>query len=94
MALDFVFYLVTAFGLTIWSHAPGLVMGIFAIVQGVLYICDIDVPDYDDFIFWQMLTTLGGVLIGCALLLVTRAPRMLQFQVRVQCNHSSVTAPV
>ena len=81
MALDFIFYVTTAFALTVWFHAPGTTMGIFAVFQGVLYICDIDVFDYDDFIFWQMLAALGGVLNGSALLLVTRAPRMLLFQV-------------
>ena len=81
MALHFIHYVVTAFGLTVWTHAPGLIMGLYAIFQGIIYIAGIDVPDYDDFIFWQMLAALGGILVGWALLLVTRAPRMLQFQV-------------
>jgi hypothetical protein len=81
MALFHINYLVTAFGLTVWTHAPGLIMGLFAIFQGIIFIAGVDVPDYDDFIFWQMLSALGGVLVACALLLVTRAPRLLQFQV-------------
>jgi hypothetical protein len=81
MTLSNVHYVATAFGLTVWTHAPGTIMGLVFLFQGILYEADIDVPDYDDFIFWQMLATLGGVLVGWVLLLVTRAPRMLVFQV-------------
>lgn len=81
MALYHINYLVTAFGLTVWTHAPGVILALIFIFQGIIYIAGIDVPDYDDFIFWQMLTSLGGVLVACCLLLVTRAPRLLQFQV-------------
>jgi len=81
MALHHIHYLVTAFGLTVWTHAPGLILALVYAFQAIMYIADIDVPDYDDYIFWQFLTSLGGVLVGASLLLVTRAPRMLQFQV-------------
>ena len=79
MALHHFHYLVTCFGLTVWTHAPFLVLGIYAAFQAIIYIAGIDVPDYDDFIFWQFITALAGVLLGWALLIVTRAPRFLRF---------------
>ncbi len=81
MALSHFFFLVTCFGLTVWTHAPAVVLSIAYAVQAILYIADIEVFDYDDYIFWTFLTALAGVLVGWALLIVTRVPRKLRFQV-------------
>jgi hypothetical protein len=74
-------FLVTCFGLTVWLHAPFVVLGIAYAVQAISYIAGISVDNYDDYIFWTFLTSLAGVLLGWALLLVTRVPQMLRFEV-------------
>ena len=74
------YFLVTCFGLTVWTHAPGIVLSLAWAVQAICYIADIDVPDYDVYIFWTFVTALAGVLLGWALLIVTRVPRMLRFE--------------
>jgi len=73
-------YLVTCFGLTVWTHAPFVTLGLYAAFQAIIWIAGISVWNYDDFIFWQFLTALAGVLVAWALLLVTRAPQMLRFE--------------
>jgi len=80
MALLQFHFLVTCFGLTIWTHAPGLVLALTYAFQAVCYIADIEVLDYDEYIWWTFLTALAGVLLGWALLIVTRAPLMLRFE--------------
>jgi len=57
-----------------------LVLALTYLFQGICYISDIDVPDYDEFIWWTALTAVAGVALGWALLIVTRAPRMLRFE--------------
>ncbi len=74
-------FLVTCFGLTVWLHAPFVVLGIAYAVQAISYIAGISVDNYDDYIFWTFLTSLAGVLLGWVLLLVTRVPQMLRFEV-------------
>jgi len=74
-------FLVTCFGLTVWLHAPFVVLGIAYAVQAISYIAGISVDNYDDYIFWTFLTSLAGVLLGWFLLLVTRVPQMLRFEV-------------
>jgi hypothetical protein len=81
MALFQFNFLVTCFGLTVWTHAPFLVLALTYAFQGICYISDIDVPNYDEYIWWTFLTALAGVVLGWALLIVTRAPRMLRFEV-------------
>lgn len=80
MALLHFHYLVTAFGLTVWTHAPALILALIWAIQGVMYVANITVTDLDDYIFWQFLTSFAGVAIGVALLVVTRVPRFLRFE--------------
>jgi hypothetical protein len=78
--LPFFCYLVTCFGLTVWTHAPFVILGLTYAFQAILFFAGIDVPNFKDFISWQFLTALAGVLLGWALLIVTRAPQMLRFE--------------
>jgi hypothetical protein len=80
MALLQFHFLVTCFGLTVWTHAPALVLALTYAFQAICYIADIEVLDYDEYIWWTFLTALAGVLLAWALLIVTRAPRMLRFE--------------
>ncbi len=80
MALHHFHYLITATGLTVWLHAPAVVLACLWAFQAILYIAGIDVLDVADFIFWQFLTSLAGVAIGMGILIITRAPPMLRFQ--------------
>lgn len=80
MALLHLHYLLTAFGLTVWTHAPAVVLAVIWALQAFMFIAGIDVVDLNDYIFWQFLTTLVGVLVGFGMLIVTRVPRLLLFK--------------
>ena len=80
MALLNFHYLVTAFGLTVWTHAPATILSIIWAVQAIMFIAGISVADFDDYIFWNFLSAFSGVVVGVGLLLVTRAPQLLRFR--------------
>lgn len=86
MALFHLHYLLTTFSLTVWTHAPALVLALTWALQGIMFIAGIDVTDLNDYIFWQFLTSLAGVLIGVGLLLVTRVPQLLKFEASYTSN--------
>ena len=80
MALPHFCYLVTAFGFTVWTHAPAVILALIWATQAIMFIAGIDVTDLNDYVFWQFLTSLCGVLVGVGLLIVTRVPQFLQFK--------------
>jgi hypothetical protein len=80
MALLNFHYLITGYGLTVWTHAPATILAIIWATQAIMFIAGITVADFDDFIFWNFLSTFVGVVVGVGLLLVTRAPRMLRLR--------------
>jgi hypothetical protein len=80
MALLNFHYLVTAFGLTVFTHAPAVVMALIWAVQAIMFIADIAVVDLDDYVFWNFISALAGMLVGVGLLLVSRVPPFLKFE--------------
>lgn len=80
MTLFHFHYLVTAFGLTVWTQAPTVVLAIGWAFQAVLFIAGLSVPDLDDFIFWQFITSLAGVICGVLFVIIARAPPLLRFR--------------
>jgi hypothetical protein len=80
MALLNFHYVVTGYGLTVWTHAPATILALMWAAQAIMYICGIAVPDYDDYIFWNFLSAFAGTAVGVGLLLCTRAPRLLRFR--------------
>lgn len=80
MALLNFHYLVTAFGLTVFTHAPAVVMALIWAVQAIMFIANIVVLDFDDYIFWNFLSALAGMLVAVGLLLVSRVPVFLKFE--------------
>ena len=80
MALEQFHFLITAFCLTVWTHAPALTVAIGWAFQAVAFVAGIAAPDLDEYIFWSFLSTLLGALLGVGLLVVTRAPRFLRLE--------------
>ncbi len=80
MTLFHFHYLVTAFGLTVWTQAPTVVLALAWTLQAILWIAGLTVPDLDEFIFWQYLATLGGVIVGTLFVVILRAPPLLRFR--------------
>lgn len=80
MALPAFCYLVTAFGFTVWTHAPFVTFSIICMVQAIMFIAGIDVPSLNDYVFWDILIAACGGIVGFALLVVTRVPRFLKFE--------------
>jgi hypothetical protein len=80
MALAHFHYLVTAFGLTIWTHHPFLVMFIVYAFQAIAYAIGISTPNLTDYIFWQFITAALGCVVGFTYLIILKAPPMLEFR--------------
>lgn len=86
MALLHFHYLLTAYGLTVWTHAPAVVLASIWALQAIMYVAGIAVTDLNDYIFWQFLTSLAGVLLGLGHVIVTRVPRLLVFSASYTSN--------
>ncbi len=86
MALSHFHYLVTTFCLTIWTRSPALIFSLAWGFQALSFLCGIATPDLNDYVFWQFLTSLLGVMLGAAFVLVTRLPQML----RARSSHATI----
>jgi len=80
MALLNFHYLITAFGFTVWTHAPFIVVAFIYAFQAIAFIAGIDVTDLNDYVFWNFLTSVAGAAVGVGFLLVTRVPQFLKFK--------------
>jgi hypothetical protein len=60
MALLHFHYLVTGYGLTVWTHAPATILALMWAAQSIMFISGISVADFDDYIFWNFLTSFAG----------------------------------
>jgi len=80
MALLNFHYLITAFGFTVWTHAPFTVLAFIYGFQAIAFIAGIVVIDLNDYVFWNFLTSLAGAAVGVGFLLVTRVPPFLRFE--------------
>lgn len=86
MALSHFHYLVTTFCLTVWTRSPALILSLTWAFQALLFLCGIATPDLNDYVFWQFLTSLAGVLLGASFVLVTRLPQIL----RARASHATL----
>jgi hypothetical protein len=77
MAISHFHYLVTVFGLTIWTKSPATVLVLTWFLQSFMFLCNIAVPDPVDYFFWQTITCCLGALAGISFIIVTRCPEML-----------------
>lgn len=77
MAISHFHYLVTVFGLTVWTKAPATVLVLTWFLQSFLFLCNIAVPDPIDYFFWQTITSCLGALAGISFIIATRCPDML-----------------
>lgn len=80
MALAQFHFFITGLCLTIWTHNPALVLAFAWALQSLMYICGINPGDFNDYIWWTFLSTLGGVAIGVGVFMVTKLPHLLRLQ--------------
>ena len=72
--------------LTVWTRSPAVILSLAWGFQALAFICGIATPSIEDYVFWQFLTSLMGVLLGVLFLAVTKAPQML----RARASHAPV----